>query len=66
MRGRTELCGNRPATGLGFFVEGRNLSDKTYAATTGVIADVQGQDSAVSRVVESVRQQTHPMLEPCQ
>ncbi|WP_449433213.1 TonB-dependent receptor family protein [Pseudomonas putida] len=38
--------GYRPATGLGFFVEGRNLSDKTYVATTGVIADAKGQDSA--------------------
>jgi iron complex outermembrane receptor protein len=38
--------GYRPAQGLGFFVEGRNLSDKTYAATTGVIADAKGQDSA--------------------
>ncbi|MCY1353734.1 hypothetical protein D9M68_460340 [compost metagenome] len=32
--------------GLGFFVEGRNLSDKTYVATTGVIADARGRDSA--------------------
>ncbi|MBS7664006.1 TonB-dependent receptor [Pseudomonas lalucatii] len=38
--------GYRPADGLGFFVEGRNLADKTYAATTGVIADARGQDSA--------------------
>jgi iron complex outermembrane receptor protein len=38
--------GYRPAQGLGFFVEGRNLSDKTYVATTGVIADAKGQDSA--------------------
>ncbi|WP_415756324.1 TonB-dependent receptor family protein [Pseudomonas sp. LT1P18] len=38
--------GYRPAQGLGFFVEGRNLSDKTYASTTGVIADAKGQDSA--------------------
>jgi outer membrane receptor protein involved in Fe transport len=36
----------RPMEGLGFFVEGRNLSDKTYVATTGVIADAQGRDSA--------------------
>ncbi|VVQ21484.1 Ferric aerobactin receptor [Pseudomonas fluorescens] len=38
--------GYRPAQGLGFFVEGRNLSDKTFASTTGVIADAKGQDSA--------------------
>ncbi|WP_369958709.1 TonB-dependent receptor family protein [Pseudomonas benzenivorans] len=38
--------GYRPADGLGFFVEGRNLADKTYAASTGVIADARGQDSA--------------------
>ncbi|APU31783.1 ligand-gated channel protein [Ectopseudomonas alcaliphila JAB1] len=39
-------AGYRAREGLGFFVEGRNLSDKTYAATTGVIADARGQDSA--------------------
>ncbi|MDT4811632.1 Ferric aerobactin receptor [compost metagenome] len=38
--------GYRPMEGLGFFVEGRNLSDKTYVATTGVIADARGRDSA--------------------
>ncbi|WP_201485347.1 TonB-dependent receptor family protein [Pseudomonas sp. OF001] len=38
--------GYRAGEGWGFFVEGRNLSDKTYAATTGVIADARGQDSA--------------------
>jgi iron complex outermembrane receptor protein len=38
--------GYRPAQGFGFFVEGRNLSDKNYVATTGVIADAKGQDSA--------------------
>ena len=38
--------GYRPMEGLGFFVEGRNLSDKTFVATTGVIADAQGRDSA--------------------
>ncbi|CAD5109798.1 TonB-dependent receptor family protein [Zestomonas carbonaria] len=38
--------GYRPGEGLGFFIEGRNLSDKTYVATTGVIADANGQDSA--------------------
>ena len=31
---------------MGFFLEGRNLSNKTYIATTGVIADANGQDSA--------------------
>ncbi len=39
-------AGYREATGLDYFIEGRNLSDKTYAATTGVIADANGQDSA--------------------
>ncbi len=39
--------GYRPFDGLGFFVEGRNLSDKTYVATTGVIADARGQDAAL-------------------
>ncbi|WP_137820357.1 TonB-dependent receptor [Pseudomonas sp. 2FG] len=38
--------GYRPSEGLGFFVEGRNLSDKAYVATTGVIADAKGRDSA--------------------
>ncbi|MFZ6047550.1 TonB-dependent receptor family protein [Pseudomonas sp. CR3202] len=38
--------GYRPSEGFGFFVEGRNLSDKTYVATTGVIADARGRDSA--------------------
>ncbi|MGH8433483.1 MAG: TonB-dependent receptor family protein [Pseudomonas sp.] len=38
--------GYRPSQGFGFFVEGRNLSDKTYVATTGVIADAKGRDSA--------------------
>lgn len=38
--------GYRASQGLGFFIEGRNLSDKTYIATTGVIADANGQDSA--------------------
>ncbi|AYC31493.1 TonB-dependent receptor [Pseudomonas cavernae] len=38
--------GYRPADGLGFFVEGRNLADKTYIATTGVIANADGRDSA--------------------
>ncbi|HKQ83048.1 MAG TPA: TonB-dependent receptor [Steroidobacteraceae bacterium] len=32
--------------GLSWFVEGRNLTDRNYAATTGVIADARGQDAA--------------------
>ncbi|MET0986580.1 MAG: TonB-dependent receptor [Steroidobacteraceae bacterium] len=32
--------------GLSWFVEGRNLTDRKYAATTGVIADARGQDVA--------------------
>jgi iron complex outermembrane receptor protein len=32
--------------GLSWFVEGRNLADRTYAATTGVIADAKGIDTA--------------------
>lgn len=39
--------GYQPGTGLGFFVEGRNLADKSYIATTGVVADAQGQDAAL-------------------
>ncbi|MGH8353810.1 MAG: TonB-dependent receptor domain-containing protein, partial [Pseudomonas sp.] len=39
-------AGYRAERGFGFFVEGRNLADKTYAATTGVIADAKGLDSA--------------------
>lgn len=38
--------GYRAGEGWGFFVEGRNLSDRNYVATTGVIADAKGQDSA--------------------
>nr|WP_245399815.1 TonB-dependent receptor [Atopomonas sediminilitoris] len=38
--------GFRQQQGVGFFVEGRNLSDKTYIATTGVVADAKGQDQA--------------------
>jgi iron complex outermembrane receptor protein len=37
-------AGYRPGEGFGFFLEGRNLSGKTYVATTGVIADAQGRD----------------------
>jgi iron complex outermembrane receptor protein len=32
--------------GWSWFVEGRNLADRKYAATTGVIADARGQDVA--------------------
>ena len=32
--------------GLSWFVEGRNLSDRRYAATTGVIRDAGGSDAA--------------------
>ncbi|SDO04911.1 TonB-dependent receptor family protein [Pseudomonas jinjuensis] len=39
-------AGFRPESGFGFFVEGRNLSDKTYASATGVIANANGRDSA--------------------
>lgn len=39
--------GYRPREGLGFFIEGRNLSDKTYIATTGVVANARGQDAAL-------------------
>jgi iron complex outermembrane recepter protein len=38
--------GRTVQSGLSWFVEGRNLSDRTYAATTGVIADARGADSA--------------------
>lgn len=38
--------GYRTASGLTVFVEGRNLTDEVYAATTGVIADARGRDSA--------------------
>ena len=33
-------------TGVSWYVEGRNLGDRSYAATTGVIADARGVDSA--------------------
>ncbi len=37
----------REATaGLSWFVEGRNLADRNYAVTTGVVADARGQDLA--------------------
>jgi iron complex outermembrane receptor protein len=32
--------------GFSWYVEGRNLADRNYAATTGVIADAQGRDAA--------------------
>jgi iron complex outermembrane receptor protein len=32
--------------GLSWFLEGRNLADRSYAATTGVIADARGLDAA--------------------
>lgn len=38
--------GYRRESGFGGFLEGRNLTDETYAATTGVIADARGRDSA--------------------
>ena len=38
--------GYRAAAGWAGFVEGKNLTDETYAATTGVIADARGRDSA--------------------
>ncbi len=32
--------------GLSWFIEGRNLTDEKYAATTGVLADANGADAA--------------------
>ena len=32
--------------GISVFVEAKNLTDKHYVATTGVIADARGRDSA--------------------
>lgn len=37
--------GQRRDSGLSWFVEIKNLTDETYAATTGVIADAGGADS---------------------
>ena len=34
------------AQGMSWFVEGRNLTDKRYASTTGVIRDAGGNDAA--------------------
>ncbi len=39
-------AGRQVAKGFGFFVEGRNLSNTKYTATSGVIANANGQDSA--------------------
>jgi len=38
--------GWRAPGGWAAFLEGKNLTDETYAATTGVIADARGRDSA--------------------
>jgi iron complex outermembrane receptor protein len=38
--------GYRARSGWAGFVDARNLTDETYAATTGVIADARGLDSA--------------------
>lgn len=38
--------GSQSKTGLSWFVEGRNLSNQKYAATTNVIANARGADSA--------------------
>lgn len=38
--------GYRIHQGISFFVEGRNLTNEVYAATTGVIANANGADSA--------------------
>jgi iron complex outermembrane receptor protein len=37
--------GQRVNKNVSWFVDARNLADKTYAATTGVIADARGADS---------------------
>jgi iron complex outermembrane receptor protein len=37
--------GRNQAQGISWFIEGRNLADRKYAATTGVIADAQGLDA---------------------
>jgi iron complex outermembrane receptor protein len=37
--------GQRVNKNVSWFVDARNLADKTYAATTGVIADARGTDS---------------------
>jgi iron complex outermembrane recepter protein len=38
-------AGYRRPDGISFFVEGRNLTDRKYAATTGLVADAGGLDS---------------------
>ena len=38
-------AGYRRPDGISFFVEGRNITDRKYAATTGVVADAGGLDS---------------------
>ncbi len=38
--------GRRVAEGISWFIEARNLTDETYAATTGVIENANGSDSA--------------------
>jgi iron complex outermembrane receptor protein len=39
-------AGRQVAKDLSFFVEGRNLSNKTYASTTGVIVNAGGKDQS--------------------
>jgi iron complex outermembrane receptor protein len=39
-------AGRNRIEGISWFIEGRNLADRTYAATTGVIADARGLDAA--------------------
>jgi iron complex outermembrane receptor protein len=38
--------GQRKEKGISWFVEGKNLTNQSYAATTGVIADAKGIDQA--------------------
>lgn len=38
--------GSQLRKGMSWFVEGRNLADRRYAATTGVISNAQGTDKA--------------------
>ncbi len=39
-------AGYRSARGFSVFIEGRNLTDKMYSSTTGVVANANGVDSA--------------------
>lgn len=39
-------AGYKQTDGFSVFIEGKNITNKTYAATTGVIADAGGADSA--------------------